>query len=326
MSNTSSPPLSLIGDIGGTNARFAVIAAGSSTPEHTAILSCCDYPTIADCIHSFLARIAPTLHPKQAALAVAAPVTGDCVALTNLSWRFSIAALRDRLGWHQLRVVNDFTANALAIPLLADGDRRQIGDGQAEPDAPIAVIGPGSGLGVSGLLPNGAGWLPLSGEGGHVTLAPATDREAALLSRLRQSGHVSAERVISGPGLVALYQALCALEGDIPAPLSAAEITANGLAQLCPRCAETIDLFAAFLGTVAGNLALTLGARGGVYLAGGIAPRLGLSLDRSAFRRRFAEKGEHAAAYLAPIPTYLITHPTPAFLGLRALLEPGHSP
>ena len=188
--------------------------------------------------------------------------------------------------------------------------------------APLAVLGPGSGLGVSGLLPRpGGGWLPLSGEGGHVTLAAADDRESEVLARLRRRfGPVSAERALSGPGLVNLYRALCELAGREPAPLSPAEVSDAGLAGGCPHCREALELFAAFLGTVAGDLALTLGARGGVFIAGGIAPRLGDFLEGSAFRRRFEDKGPQRV-YLEAIPTDLVIHPRPAFPGLGALLS-----
>ena len=188
--------------------------------------------------------------------------------------------------------------------------------------APLAVLGPGSGLGVSGLIPSpGGGWSPLAGEGGHVSLAPADDRESEVLARMRRRfGPVSAERALSGPGLVNLYHAVCELEGRDPAPLPPAEVTGAALAGSCPLCREALELFAAFLGAVAGDLALTLGARGGVYLAGGIAPRLGDFLEDSAFRRRFVEKGPQRG-YLAPVPTFLITHPLPAFLGLGARLS-----
>ncbi len=311
----------VLADIGATNARFALV--GTDGGERTAVLRCADHATLEAATRSFLTRVGAPPGPKRGAFAVAAPVTGDQVSLTNLSWRFSTRDLGEALGFERLDVINDFAAIALAIPHLASTDRRQIGEGFAETGAPVAILGPGSGLGVSGLLPaaTGNGWTILSGEGGHVTMAATDDRESAVLSFLRRRlGHVSAERVLSGPGLVNLYEALTELEGRLPAPMTAAEITAAGLAGSQPVCREAVAMFAAMLGTFAGNVALTLGARGGVYLAGGIVPRLGDFLDRSAFRQRFTDKGPHAR-YLASIPTLVITHPLPALIGLKALVS-----
>ncbi len=318
-SNTIATPSLLLADLGATNARFALLDRDGS--EQHAVLRCADYPSLEAAVRTFLGRVEIKSGLKRGAFAVAAPVVDDRVTFTNLPWSFSIRDLKTALGFEQLDVINDFAAIALGIPRFGIADRRQIGEGFSEAGAPIAVLGPGSGLGVSGLLPAVAGGTVITGEGGHVTMAACTDRESAVLAFLRRrTGHVSAERVISGPGLVALYEALTELDGRLPAPMTAAEITAAGLAGSQPMCQEALQLFAAFLGTVAGNLALTLGARGGVYIGGGIVPRLGDFFDRSAFRHRFTDKGRQNA-YLAPIPTYLITHPVPAFLGLRIRLE-----
>jgi glucokinase len=183
------------------------------------------------------------------------------------------------------------------------------------------VLGPGSGLGVSGLIPAGAGWIPLAGEGGHATVAPATDRESAVLDRMRRHfDHVSAERVLSGPGLVNLYNTLAALDGVPSRGYMAAQITDPEIGAADPVCAEATSLFCAMLGTIAGNLALTLGARGGIYIGGGIVPRLGQRFVRSPFRARFEAKGRFSE-YLAVIPTWVVTHPLPAFLGCAAVLS-----
>ncbi|MEI6985680.1 MAG: glucokinase [Rhodospirillaceae bacterium] len=320
----------LIADIGGTDARFGLIDEAGA--ERSVVLRCADYRSLEEVICAAIVGFRDNSRPRRAALAVAAPVLGDLVALTNLPWTFSIEALRDKLGLVELEVINDFAAVALGVPRLAEHERRQLGAGTAEPDAPIVVLGPGSGLGVATLVRAPSGWLALAGEGGHVTMAPANDREDAILTRLRRNfGHVSAEEVLSGPGLVNLYRAVNDLNGSremeiTTAQITAAEITKAALAGRSSVCVEVLELFAAMLGTVAGNAALTLGGRGGVYIAGGILPRLGDFLDRSAFRRRFTDKGGHAAAYLARIPTYLVTHPLPAFLGLRAQLSLGTAP
>lgn len=315
----SAPPPVLVADIGGTNARFGLM--GETGVDHSAILACADFPTLEAAARTYLERARPARPLRQGALAIAGPVTGDHVVMTNHVWSFSIRATRGALGLERLEVINDFTAVALAVPRLGAADRVQIGGGTPESGRVIGVIGPGSGLGVSGLVPGPGGWVALSGEGGHVTMPAATERESAVLDRLRrQFEHVSAERVISGPGLVNLHEALCALSGRDPQALSPAAITAAALSDGDPLCVEAVALFCAMLGTVAGNLALTLGARGGIYIAGGIVPQLGDFLARSAFRERFVGKGR-LRSYLDPIPTCVITHALPAFLGLRAVLD-----
>lgn len=313
------PRLALLADIGATNARFGLI--GPDGLQHVRILRCADYPTLVSAARDYLDQTAGGVQPVEAAIAIAGPVTGDRIAMTNLVWTFSVEEARAQLGLAHLAVINDFTAVALAVPLLAADERRQIGPGRPEPDAPIGVIGPGTGLGVSGLVRIDTRWQALAGEGGHVTMAPIDERESAVLGHLRRTlGHVSAERVLSGQGLVNLYQALAALDGrTVPARLPA-EISRAALEGSDPVCVEALAMFCAMLGTVAGNLALTLGARGGVYIAGGIVPRLGSAFDRSAFRARFTDKGR-MSDYLEPVPTYVITHQVPAFLGLKSLLD-----
>jgi len=208
----------------------------------------------------------------------------------------------------------------LALPYLGPDDRMTVGGGGAVPGAPLAVLGPGSGLGVSGLVACSAGWTPLTGEGGHATMAPATDRESAVLDHMRRHfDHVSAERVLSGPGLVNLYNTLAELSGTPSRGYTAPQITDLGMRGEDPMCSETTAMFCAMLGTVAGNLALTLGARGGVFIAGGIVPRLGRFFADSPFRARFQAKGRFEP-YLAAIPTHVLTHPLAAFLGCAAML------
>lgn len=313
----------LVADIGATNARFGLMDGNHLRETRT--LRGADYPTIEAAAEAFLAATGVgRLRPFRAAFAVAGPVTGDRVALTNLPWAFSVAAVRSALGLERLEVINDFTAVAMSVPRLGPGDLLAVGDGAADPRGVVGVLGPGSGLGVSGLVPaaNG-GWTALSGEGGHVTMAPVGDREGAVLAQLRKSfDHVSAERVLSGPGLVNLYQALRVLDGREPEPLAPADVTARGLDRSDVHCVDAVEMFCAMLGTVAGNLALTLGARGGVYIAGGIVPRLGPIFVHSRFRKRFVEKGR-MRDFLNPIPTLVVTHPLPAFLGLVEVLERG---
>ena len=309
----------LVGDIGATNARFALVDPSGALMSTRALL-CDDYPTIDDAITAYLAD-AQGGRPVAAVLAIAATPSGDQVAMTNHPWTFSIEALRQAVGLERLKVVNDFHANAAVVPFLGPAERHQIGAGAPIPGTPIGVIGPGSGLGVSALVPTPAGPKPMPGEGGHVTMSPADARESAVLEIMRaRYDHVSAERVLSGPGLVNLYNTLCELSKVKSASLTAAQITdpKTAASDACAR--EATSMFCAMLGTIAGNLALTLGARGGIYIAGGIVPKLGDAFAQSQFRERFEAKGRFRD-YLAPIPTYVIVQPFAALVGAAKLLD-----
>jgi glucokinase len=309
----------LVGDVGATNARFGLVSPDGAI-LHSSTFADADFGEIGVAIETYLAERGDLPMPRRGALAIAGPVTGDQIRMTNHPWSFSLVALRDRLGLGQLVAINDFTAVALAVPLLSPVDRLAVGGGAPVEGRPIAVLGPGSGLGVSGLIPAGAGWVALAGEGGHITMAPANEREAAVLGEMRQRfDHVSAERCLSGPGLVNLYNSLAAL-GSVPAaPYTAAQIADPETAARDPLCREAMAMFCAMLGTIAGDLALTLGAQGGVYIAGGIVPRLGARFVDSLFRARFEAKGR-MSAQLRAVPSYVVTHPLPAFLGCAAAL------
>ena len=317
----------LLADIGGTNARFALQARGRDCAD-VEVLACRDYGTIAAAIAAYLARAAARGHDtgglRHAALAIANPVEGDAVAMTNHDWRFSIEALRGAFKLETLLVVNDFAALALALPHLDDDGRVRIGSPHAAPapGRPIGLIGPGTGLGVSGVVPvapatpgAGTNWIALAGEGGHASFAPATRQERRLLDALAEEhGHVSNERLLSGPGLEAIHRVLA---GEV---LGAAAITARALDGTSAACRDTVDVFCAVLGSVAGNVALTLGATGGMYVGGGIVPRLGPLFGASPFRARFEDKGR-LRPWLARIPTWLVTAPYPALRGVAALLD-----
>jgi glucokinase len=322
----------LLADVGGTNARFAWQDAPDAAIGEVVVLPCAGYASLADAITAYLHQTGHAA-PKDCAIAIANPIVGDQVKMTNHEWAFSISALRAHFGFEQLRVLNDFTALALALPLLRADELHQVGGGAAVPETAIGLIGPGTGLGVSGLLPSGngdgrGGWVPLQGEGGHVTLAACTPREHAVLQWIAAlHGHASAERAVSGQGLVDVHRALCAIDGAgaPPAALDAAGITAAALSAGDARSLEAVELLCAFLGTAAGNLALTLGARGGVYIGGGIVPRLGDAFARSPFRERFEAKGRFAA-YLAPIPVFVIhASQSPALRGAASALEARHT-
>jgi glucokinase len=311
----------LVADIGATNARFALYLPGAR-PEAALVLPVADFATIEEAAREALARAEPGPPPLCAAMAVAAPVAGDRVEMTNHPWRFSREALRVALGLERLLVINDFTAVALSLPHLDGRERRQLGGGTPVPNAPLGVLGPGTGLGVSGLVPCGAGWTTLASEGGHVDLAPGGEPEAQILERLRRRfGHVSLERVLSGPGLANLYWAFAEIAGERPAdPPTAEEITARARSNSCPHSVAAVATVCGLVGAAAGDLALTLGARGGVYIAGGIVPKLGPAFDSACFRRRFEAKGRFST-YLASIPTYVITAAQPALLGLAGILD-----
>lgn len=316
------PTGALIGDIGATNVRFALVG-GDGAVQRVRVLACDHHATIEEAIRHYLDEelaLAELPRVQVAALAVAAPVTGDQVTLTNHPWSFSIAELRTSLALDRLVVVNDLTAVAVATPRLGPDQLSQVGGGAPAADVPIGVIAPGSGLGVGGIVPARGGWRALASQGGHVTMAPATARESAVLERMRKRfDHVSAERALSGPGLVNLYNMLCELDGVPAASYTAAQITDAGIGEREPHCREAVDMFGAMLGTIAGDLALTLGARGGIHIAGGIVPKLGTAFAASGFRARFEDKGP-MRPYLAAIPTWVIIHPHPAFVGLVALL------
>lgn len=303
----------LVGDIGGTHARFArVDAAGRLGGQR--VLASADFVDLASAVERYLVEAGGGA-VTEAAVAVACPVTGDEIRFTNLHWGFSIEATRRRLGLERLRVLNDFEALALSLPALGAADLERLREGVRAPGAPYALIGPGTGLGVAGLAPVGGGWVALPGEGGHRDLAPATPREWRIFERLAERfGHVSAERALSGPGLVWLYEAVCAADGREAERLTPAEVSARAAEDVCAASREAADLFSGWLGAVAGDLALTLGARGGVFLGGGTLERMGAAFDRDRFVARFLAKGRFEG-YLSSVPVDLIRHPFPALLG-----------
>jgi len=334
--NVGRPDARVLADIGGTHARFGWQAAAGAAIEQVETLPTAAHASLSDALWHYLNALHRRGHatPAQAAIAIATAITGDRVQMTNHPWSFSIAALQAEFGFTRLRVLNDFTALALALPTLGAADVVQVGGSAPVPGEAIALIGPGTGLGVSGLTPTLAAdgapsWVPLRGEGGHVTLAARNPREQAVLDVLAQRfGHASAERALSGPGLANLHDALTRIDSPAalhpPEPLLDAPTITERARAGDATCAEAVALFCAFLGTVAGNLALTLGARGGVYIGGGIVPRLGEAFARSPFRAAFEAKGRFAA-YLAPVPVFVIVAAqSPALAGAaRALETPG---
>jgi glucokinase len=309
----------LLADIGGTNARFA-LEPGPGRIEAIQTLAAADHKEFTDAVQAYLRQ---TGQPpvRHAVVAIANPVLGDRIKMTNHDWAFSIEAARQLLGFDTLLVVNDFTALSMAVPQLKPSQLWQIGGGAAEPDQPIGLVGPGTGLGVGGLVRGDGRWLALASEGGHVSFAPADAREAAIMQYgWRSFEHLSAERLVSGPGLELIHRALLDIDGRPAAELKAAQIVERGLQQGDAPCKETIDLFCAMLGTVAANLAVTLGALGGIYIGGGVVPHLGAYFERSPFRARFENKGR-MSAMMKKIPAFVITADYPAFIGVSAILD-----
>jgi glucokinase len=309
----------LLADIGGTNARFA-LERGPGRIEHITTLASASYPRFVDALRDYLGR-----HPgedvRQAVIAIANPVEGDLVKMTNHDWQFSIAETRAALGLDTLLVVNDFAALAMSVPELGTADVTAIGGGQARAGSVIGLVGAGTGLGVAGLIPSAGRWMVLQSEGGHVAFSPSDEREQAVLSFCwSRFAHVSAERLISGPGLTLTHEALAAHRRlAVPAPLSPADIVARGLDGSDSLCTEVLECFCGMLGTAAANLAVTLCARGGIYIGGGVVPRLGEWFARSPFRARFENKGR-LSAFTTQIPTLVISAPYPALSGAAALL------
>ncbi len=314
----------LLGDVGGTNARFGWQASPQNGIEHVLVLPCAAHETLEAAIRQYL-NLKQLPLPAACALGIANPITGDVVRMTNHHWSFSISEMQNSLGLKRLNVINDFTALALALPSIPSENLIQVGGQSAQAFSPKALIGPGTGLGVSGLLPTDQNdhWMAIAGEGGHTTLAAQTETEYRVIEIIRQRyGHVSAERVLSGPGLVDLYLALRHLQKQTPIEVAgAAEITAWALQDNDPLASQSIEMFAGFLGSVAGDLALTLGARGGVYIGGGVVPRWLGWFETSSFRARFEAKGRFSA-YLKDIPVWVINAAeSPALLGAARSLQ-----
>jgi glucokinase len=308
----------LLGDVGATNARFAVIFDEMLGPIEW--IDVADHPTFDGALKHFLQSRGRDHRVAHALLAIAGPVKDDRCEFTNCPWTVDSRDLQNQFGFRSVQLVNDFEATASSLPHLTKQDLHSLGEGPGVPGASMVVLGPGSGLGVAGLVQNGAGHVVVPTEGGHATMAGDSLREDAILNVLRQRyGHVSAERILSGPGIENLYGVIAALDGTAAPFCDAAQITVAALEGACPISREALNMFCAMLGGFAGNLALTYGARGGVYIAGGIAPRILDFLANSEFRLRFEKKGR-LAAYLEEIPTQVIVHPAATFLGLTSLI------
>ena len=312
--------LALVGDIGGTNARFALWE--NEQLSSVCVLATADYASPEEAIKVYLKGLDLTLGAVGAVcLSVAGPVGGDEFRFTNNHWRLSRSAFCQTLLIDHLLLINDFSAMALGMTRLQPEDVRQVCPGIADPARPAVVIGPGTGLGVGTLLNLGDGqWMALPGEGGHVDLPMSNPREVQLWQHIyNEIGHVSAESILSGSGLPRVYRAICAVDGHTPVIDSDRAITAAALAGE-PVALQVLEQFSCWLGRVAGNNVLTVGGRGGVYIVGGVIPRFAEIFLNSGFARSFADKG-CMSDYLKGIPVWLVTAPYPGLIGAGVALQ-----
>lgn len=309
MANSSTNPKCwLIADIGATTSRCAILHMPGGKLSVPRVYSNDHFSSLTELLADFLATSSDT--PHGCALAVAAPVLGGNVCMINRDWQFNAKTLGDELGCEAVRIINDFHAIAFALPSFNESNRREIGDAKNQRNGNIAVLGPGSGLGMAAWISDRENGAAMCGEGGHITIAGRNGNEDLIIEKFRDRyGHCSAERVLSGPGLIALHDAM----HDISVATSE-EISGN---PNDPKCAATMRQFFAFLGSVAADLALITGAFGGVYIAGGIVPACVEQLIASDFRSRFEDKNRYRE-YMQSIPTYVVTDPFPGLRGLSA--------
>jgi glucokinase len=305
----------LLADIGGTNARFSMLAAPGALPEHFDDVRTADFPGVIEAVrHAVFART--PARPASAIIAVAAPVKGEVIPLTNCGWIITPAELIAALEIGNILILNDFEAQALASACAVASDFELIGRPNEISDETRLVIGPGTGLGVAGLVRAEGKWIPVPGEGGHVDLGPRSDRDRAIFAHLQPiEGRISAEQVLCGRGLVNLYTALCTADGVVPRFLTPEQITHAAFSIADPQAMETVRLFGVYLGRVAGDLALVYLAKGGVFLAGGISQKLLAVLKTSGFQSAFEDKAPHSDMMRA-IPIAVLTHPRAAIIGL----------
>ncbi len=316
-----APQQAIVADIGGTNARFACVHWDDFTLNQVAVYPCSNFSSLESAIRCYQ-REHDLLDIKHMAVAVASLVSDDVVTMTNLSWQFSMKALKNRLDLVELHVLNDFVAQAMSLPFLSKQEKIQLGSGDVETRCNQVVLGPGTGLGVAYLVHTEYGMMPVASEGGHIEWAPQTEQEWFIKQFLaRQYTHVSVERLLSGPGLENLYQALAAYRGESVVFLSAAEITDQALTASCPLAEATVQQFLASLGSFAADCAFSLNTLGGVYLTGGIVPKLLPLMESSAFRTRFETKGRHSSFKQHLVPTWVLTVPWPGLVGAARYLK-----
>jgi glucokinase len=294
----------LVADVGGTNARFAIADLNTLALADIEEFQCARHSSLVEAMRAYLDRLDDP--PSEAAIAVAGPVVDERVSLTNSAWSFTKAELCSRTGLDSVLVLNDIQALALSIPSLDGNELHRIGGSEAEPRATKLVLAAGTGMGASTLVWTGAQWLAVPGEGGHISFAANTKRERDLIDLLySDQPHVPVDRVVSGPGLANLYRGIAKLDGVNAEPLLPNDVLTRGLSRSDSIAEEALELFISWLGRFAGDAALLVGARGGVYIGGGLAPRIVEALSAGPFRRSFEEKGQ-MRSFLDPIPIYVI--------------------
>ncbi|CEK10559.1 glucokinase [Legionella hackeliae] len=316
----ASHQFAIVADIGGTNARFSRIDLNHWIADKVEVYPCANFPSLSDAL-VYYQKNQNLYAIKYVAIAIACPVTDDLVRMTNFHWQFSIREMKETLNINELQVMNDFTAAAMSVPLLNNDEKVQIGTGTADLSKPMVILGAGTGLGVAHLIPTASEFIPLAGEGGHATWAAQTEQEWFIQRHLSTKyGHVSCERLLSGTGLESLYLALAAYQQKDVTPLTAAQIASLALNNECELAHATVMQFFASLGCYAGDLALTLGTLGGVYIAGGIVPKLLPLMKESDFRMRFENKGR-ASTFNRKISTHVIVAEYPGLVGAAAYLK-----
>lgn len=310
----------LVGDVGGTHARFALVEPDGHL-RYPKSYACQDYASLGEIIEEYLTTTAGRRRPTRAAIAVAGPVLEGEIQFTNLDWGVSETDLVATFEFEAVRLINDFAAQALAAPRLEAEDLRLVGPQlRGAANQPIVVLGAGTGFGVAGLAQSDHGDVEVATEGGHAAFAPVDEIEVEIWRRLKAKyGRVSNERLLSGQGIHDLYAILAELAQKPVAFPDEKAVFAGGQAG-DETAVAALDRFCEILGSVAGDLALTYGARGGVYVSGGIAPRLLERIASGGFRRRFEDKGR-LADYVRDIPTFVIVHPFAALVGAARELE-----
>lgn len=307
----------LVGDIGGTNARFALLPSANATPIAIPNVKTSDFTNIDMAIRD---AVYPQteLRPKTAILAIAGPISGDEIELTNCPWVVRPFVMMEMLGLQDIVVINDFEAQALAVAALGREHLSQIGGGEPVDGASRIVLGPGTGLGVAGLVYSHGSWLPIPGEGGHVDIGPRTARDFEIFPHIEAiEGRVSGEQILCGSGMVSLYRAICAADGVTPVHTLPSQITEAASTKTEPAAIETVALFSTYLGRLAGDMALVFMARGGVYISGGIAQKIISVLQNGEMRAAFDDKAPHSEL-MRSLPIFVVTHPLAAVAGLGA--------
>jgi glucokinase len=329
MNSQDTQVINLVADIGGTNIRLAITDKNNNINE-IETYQCQNFPHLSHVIHHYLAEKNLLTAQINACLAIACPVDTDSISMTNLPWKFSQKQLKEELKLNSLTLINDYTAIAMAIPLLTDDQKVKIGGGESVLNQPIAVCGPGTGLGVANLENINGHWHCLGGEGGHTDFAPVDELDIQIFQELKKTKkRISYEQLLSGYGLEQIYQALLVINNrqksnteltEASIKLTAKDISTQALVGSCDTSLQALSQFCKILGSFSGNLALTTGALGGVYIAGGIVPRFIDYLESSEFRERFETKGRMSHLN-EQTPTYIITESQPGLLGAAASLN-----